>query len=91
MNEIEHRPWGKARSFAVAMGCGVANALLGALGESLLPFLAVATFVAMLLIVVLQLGSPRRPFRWIAWSCLVMSMFATFLADFAAFAHAAGG
>ena len=91
MNSATNDPWGRRKSFALALGCGVANALLGAMGDAILPFLALAAVLVALLIFVLQVGSRPRPFRWAAWVCLVMSMLAIGVVDLAVFGqHAAG-
>ena len=93
MSENAFRPWGKAASFAFALGFGVADALLGAHGHSPLPIIGMAAFAAMVLLMVFQLVEKPRPFSWIAWSCLAASMLAIFLRNmivFAEFMAAAG-
>ena len=91
MSENAFRPWGKATSFGFALGFGVADALLGAHGHSAFPFIGIAAFAAMVLLITFQLVEKPRPFSWIAWSCLVASMLAIFLRNMIVFAESMAG
>jgi hypothetical protein len=50
------------------------DVFLGLLSDSLLGPLAVLAILAALILLIVQLGSETRPFRWIAWFCLEASL-----------------
>jgi hypothetical protein len=74
MNEGGHRPWGQRKSSDAALGCGLGSTILGSLGPTVLPRLALGAFVAARVVLAIQAGSRPGRFDWIAGACLFATM-----------------
>ena len=76
-------PLGKHDSLVLALSFGGIDVGLGLLSESLLGVLAFAAVLIGMVVLVVQVGQRPRPFRWIAWCCLELSLAAVAMANVA--------
>lgn len=76
------QPWTLRKSFILSLVLGVADLLIGTLGDWGLGAAAVAFLIASVVIAVVQWGSRPRPFEGAAWMLLEMALVGMAFANF---------